>query len=214
MRTIIRGTVLLVSVYLIFSTTAGAQSGNGNKQTPASLNLGITYTAERAQIAPGACNCFWLQGGTMDAAVTWRKGFGLVASISGDHASEVSPGVDVNKITFLGGERYTYNTWTKFAGSPKKRNVQLFGEWLLGDVHAFNGTFPTGAGVTSSADAFAMQAGGGADVFLSKSFGIRVVQVDYLRTKLPNGYSNSQNDLRVGAGVVYHTTPFHLHNDK
>ena len=48
-----------------------------------------------------------------------------------------------------------------------------------------------------------MQAGGGLNVDLSGNFGLRALEVDYLRTTLPNGSANSQNDLRIAFGVIY-----------
>ncbi len=44
---------------------------------------------------------FWIKGGGANAAVTFWNGFGIAASLTGDHASNVTPGVDANKITIL-----------------------------------------------------------------------------------------------------------------
>jgi peptidoglycan-associated lipoprotein len=82
--------------------------------------------------------------------------------------------------------------------------VQFFGELLLGDVHGFNSIFPTTIGFTSSATSFAVQTGGGIDAFVSKRFAVRAIEVEYLRTDLPNNYSNVQNDPHLGFGVTYH----------
>jgi len=32
-----------------------------------------------------------------------------------------------------------------------------------------------------------------------------VIQADWLRTQLPNSTTNVQNDLHLGAGIVFHT---------
>jgi len=50
---------------------------------------------------------------------------------------------------------------------------------------------------------FAMTAGGGIDVRVSKHFSIRPLQVDYFLTKIPDGINNRQNNLRVGTGIVF-----------
>jgi hypothetical protein len=47
-----------------------------------------------------------------------------------------------------------------------------------------------------------MTAGGGIDVRVSKYVWVRPVQAEYLRTKLPNGIDNRENNFRIGAGVV------------
>jgi hypothetical protein len=48
-----------------------------------------------------------------------------------------------------------------------------------------------------------MQTGGGFNLLLSKSFGLRLLQVDYARTTLPNNASNTENDLRLAFGVIW-----------
>ena len=46
--------------------------------------------------------------------------------------------------------------------------------------------------------------GGGVDISLSHHLGLRVVQVDYVRTQFPNSLENVQNNLRIGAGIIFH----------
>jgi hypothetical protein len=84
------------------------------------------------------------------------------------------------------------------------RHLQLYGQGLFGGVHAFNGVFPASSGTTSSAGSFALQVGGGMNLFFSKSFGVRLLEMDYVRTALPNSASNTQNDLRLACGVLWH----------
>ena len=55
-------------------------------------------------------------------------------------------------------------------------------------------------GLTTS---LALQVGGGVDLGLTRHFGIRVFQADWVRTQLPNGTTDVQNTLRLGAGVVF-----------
>jgi hypothetical protein len=160
----------------------------------------VTFATERSEIAPGQC-CFWYKGGGADAAVTFWKGLGIAASLTGDHDSNAIPGVDANKITFLAGPRYT---WTTSAGDANKLRLQLFGQGLFGGTHGFDGLYPTSTGVTSTASSFAIQAGGGLNVLLTKHFGLRLVEADYVRTTMPNGYDNTQTDLRMAFGVTYH----------
>jgi len=49
---------------------------------------------------------------------------------------------------------------------------------------------------------FAMTAGGGIDVKISKHFSIRPAQAEYFMTKIPDGINNRQNNFRFGAGIV------------
>ncbi|MFZ0738089.1 MAG: hypothetical protein WBL70_10435 [Candidatus Acidiferrales bacterium] len=50
---------------------------------------------------------------------------------------------------------------------------------------------------------FAMTAGGGIDVRVSKHFSIRPVQAEYFMTRIPDGLNNRQNNFRFGAGIVF-----------
>jgi hypothetical protein len=189
------------------STTAwGQKSQNVAKDEPVSTDLAVTYTPERAQTVPDQC-CFWMQGGGVDASVTFWKRLGIAASLTGDHASGVALGVDVNKLSYLAGPRYTYTVWAKSTGAATKPRYQIFGQGLIGGVHGFGGLYPSGSSTTSSANAFALQAGGGFNYYLTRHWGLRVLEVDYVRTELPNRAAGLQNDLRLGFGVTYHMGP-------
>jgi len=52
-------------------------------------------------------------------------------------------------------------------------------------------------------DAFAMSAGGGMNIDLSRHLALRPLQADYFLTSFPNASANRQNSLRVGAGIIF-----------
>jgi hypothetical protein len=81
--------------------------------------------------------------------------------------------------------------------------TQVFAEDLFGGVHGFNSVFPSINGAPPSANAFAMQIGGGLDYSVSSTLSIRVIDAHYVRTDLPNGFTNRQSDLLLGAGIVW-----------
>jgi hypothetical protein len=85
----------------------------------------------------------------------------------------------------------------------KNHGTFLFADALFGGIHAFDGAFSVAAGTNSSANAFATQLGGGLDLNLGKDFGIRPLEVDYVRTTLPNSASNTQDNLRLAFGITY-----------
>jgi hypothetical protein len=204
MRISIRGRVLLVSACILAGTIAWAQQPQSSaKQQAVFADLAVTFAPEHAELVPGMC-CFWMKGIGADAALTFWKGLGISANLTGEHASNYIPGYDVNKITLQAGPRYTYTAWASDASSKATPRFQIFGEGLFGGIHAFNGVFPTSSGTTSSAGSYAIQAGGGLDVFFFRNYGVRLLEADYVRTALPNGASNIQNDLRLAFGVTYH----------
>jgi hypothetical protein len=198
---------------LLAGLLAAASSGHAQSEpgpAPASIDLAVTYSTEYARLAPGTCGCFWLQGGGADAAFTWWKGFGVAAGVTGGMVSSYAPGVDFSKISYMGGPRYTYTVWK---GEPTLRRprLQIFGDGLFGAVHAFSGAFPTAAAITTTANSFALETGGGLNFFFSRSISVRLLEVDYVRTQLANGYAGTQNDLRLAFGVSYHAASVHRH---
>jgi hypothetical protein len=69
-----------------------------------------------------------------------------------------------------------------------------------GAAHAGGGE----AGVADGSYKFATRIGGGIDVPLSARFAVRIIQIDYYLTTFANATNNHQNNLLVGAGIVYH----------
>jgi hypothetical protein len=88
-------------------------------------------------------------------------------------------------------------------GGAEKRKVSAFAQVLVGGVHASGGLFPRGTTVKSSADAFALSVGGGLEVGLRRGISLRLIQADYLYTRLPNLYDNYESNFRLGAGVNF-----------
>ena len=204
MHRMICGKVLLASACILASTTAlGQKIQYAAKDAPISIDLAVTYAPERAQVMPNQC-CFWMQGGGVDASATLWKRLGIAASLTGDHAADVTSGVDVNKISYMGGPRYTYTVLANHTGAAPTPRYQIFGQGLFGGVHGFNGLYPTSSSTTSSANAFALEAGGGFNYYLTRNWGLRVLEVDYVRTQMPNHAADVQNDLHLGFGITYH----------
>jgi outer membrane protein OmpA-like peptidoglycan-associated protein len=198
MRTSIPGRAFFLSALIL----AGAAGWAQQKPETVSTDLGVTYAAERSKLV-SENDSFWFKGGGADVSFNFWKGWGIAVTLTGDHAADVPAGVqglDVNKISFLAGPRYT---WTSTAGANQHR-WQVYGQGLLGVSHGFDGLYPSGNGVTSRANAFALQTGGGLNYYFSRHWGVRLIEADYVRTEFPNGDDDVQNDLRLAAGVVYH----------
>ncbi|HEX2999663.1 MAG TPA: hypothetical protein VHR86_05445 [Armatimonadota bacterium] len=203
-----RRTNLLGGMHLLgalsFSLLAQAQQPE-DKIRLQSTDVAVTYSAEGGKVAPSKSDRFWMHGGSAEAAFTFYRGLGLAVNINGQHASSIAPGVDVNKVSFVVGPRYSYDT-TRFTERwLKSRKTSVFGETLMGATHAFNGLFPSGMqGIKSGTNAFAAQIGGGVNVSLAKGFGLRPFQMDYIYTALPNTGTDAQHDIRLSIGVTYH----------
>ena len=93
--------------------------------------------------------------------------------------------------TIMGGARI-------FANSGK---AEVYGHFLVGNL-----TFSVGG----SGSAFAMAGGGGANYWVTRHIGVRIVQFDYIHSGfisaavLGSGAStNGQNNFRISTGVVF-----------
>jgi hypothetical protein len=196
--------MLLASACIVFGSAAWAQqSQKPAASSPISTDLGVTFSLERSQVVPQVC-CFWFKGGGADAAVTFWKGLGIAASLTGDHKANAEPGADINKIAYMAGPRYTFNLWSGHAAPPDPRRLQFFAQGLFGGSHGFNSVFPASGGATSSANSFAIQAGGGFNYYFTQHWGLRFIEADYVRTAFPNVGEDIQNDLRLSFGATYH----------
>jgi hypothetical protein len=78
----------------------------------------------------------------------------------------------------------------------RRKTVTPFGQVLPGGVATSSGIEQLGW-----QSHFAMTAGGGIDVRLSRHFSIRPAQAEYFMTKLPDGLDNRQNNFRFSTGV-------------
>lgn len=66
-----------------------------------------------------------------------------------------------------------------------------------------NSLFPGPSAASSTSNSFAVKAGGGLNVALSRRLALRAIEADYLSTRFPNTTNNEQNNLALGAGIVF-----------
>ena len=74
---------------------------------------------------------------------------------------------------------------------------------LLGGAHAGGTLAPGNSGLPGSANAFALTAGGGLDIGLTRHIALRAFEADYYLTRFDNGVNDHQNNLRIEAGVIF-----------
>jgi opacity protein-like surface antigen len=192
------GILLLAAATFLVPAVLQAQQSAAGTSNP-ELDLAVTYGAQRSNLTPGSI--FWLQGGTAELSATLYHGFGLAVDVAGAHASDISPtGVGLTMVTTTAGPRYT---WSHRLGDNPQKRLNIFGQALIGWSHASDSLFPTAGGTKPSANSFALQIGGGVDVTLSRRFAIRALQADWLRTQFPNDTTGVQNNMRLGAGIVF-----------
>ncbi len=181
---------------LIGAATATAVSAHSQAVATTSheVNTAISYNTQHSNLTTG--DGFWLQGGAVDVSAEIHQGLSVVVSISGAHAGNIlGSGVSLTTIDALAGPRYR---WT-----PISHKYAFFGQALIGEAHGRNSLFPAQQGAVSSYDSFALQTGGGVDLWFSRRVAIRLIEMDWLRTQFPNSTTNVQNNLRISAGLVF-----------
>jgi opacity protein-like surface antigen len=167
--------------------TANAQASSKHQE----IDLAVTYSAEYSNLTSGSN--FWRQGGGIEFSAEAFHGLGVAANVTGTHINTaVNSGVPLTTITTTFGPRYMWS----------KRKFVVFSQGLIGESHGTEGIFPSTTGTLDEWNSFALQVGGGVDIRIAHHFAVRAIQADWIRTQFPNGATNVQNTLRLGAGIV------------
>jgi len=125
-----------------------------------------------------------LNGWNGQADVNVNRWFGLTADFGGYYGSPFN--VSVHDYSFLFGPTLTY----------RAEHVAPFIHGLVGADHINVGT----TGGSGSETKFAWAVGGGIDIPINRQFGIRLAQVDFLRT---NHFNDDQNNIRLSTGLLF-----------
>jgi outer membrane immunogenic protein len=172
---------ILFGFALLASSVAQAQETRG---------MEVSGQYQYIRIYPGqgapSSSC---QGAGGTFAVTMNNWLGLVGDVGGCKVTGLPTGSSSHEINYLFGPRLTYRTHGRLTPYAQ---VLLGGERATASVTGFPST---------SANAFAMTFGGGADVELTRHVSFRAIQFEYLYTHF-NGAK--QNNLRIQSGLVYH----------
>jgi hypothetical protein len=194
MRIPMYGTVLLTSALMLSGVAAWGQAATSEKRAPTSFEIAITYDASRTNVISG--NSFWMQGGSVQMHGQFWHGLGVVADVAGLHTNSINDSaVGLDMVTATFGPRYTWPV--------RSARYSFFGQALAGEANGINSVFPGVSQASSTADGLAVQLGGGMNVNLKRHLAIRAFEADWLRTQLPNSTTSVQNNLRLGAGIVF-----------
>lgn len=180
---------------LFIATTCAARA----QWAPSTVNL--RYNEQISNGSAGSCGCFGLEGFAADAgwkfnAVSFGRhaGLGVAADLSVVHTgNEGDAPYGLTLSTLTAGPRFYL---------PGNRRLRSFAQVLVGFAHGSDSAFPQGNILDGSANSFALDIGGAADYDLHNRFSVRILQLDYLRTGLPNGNTNWQSNLRIGVGLT------------
>ena len=198
MRESIRVGALLAGACIVAGLAArGQEPQSPTAQKSSSFDAAVVYNPLMANVV--SSNSFLMQGGSLQLHGQFWHGLGVVADVSGLHTASTNgaSGVGLDMVTTTFGPRYTW--------APAHRRYALFGQALAGEANGFNSVFPNAAAGSASdtASSLAIYLGGGVNLTLKHHLALRAFEANWLRTQMPNGTSNVQNNLRLGAGLIY-----------
>jgi hypothetical protein len=183
-----RSIFVVTALLLIGASAATAQ------ESSFSGDAAITYQWVHTNAGPGQCGCFGLNGAGISGSWNVKGPWSLVADFSSAYNGSAPPaGNSLTLTSMLAGGRFQTPRF------PRSK-VQPFAQALVGAAHAGGGV----AGVGDSSYGFATRVGGGIDWPVSRRFSLRVIQVDYYLTHIANAVNDRQNNLLIGAGIVFH----------
>ncbi|MBS1814698.1 MAG: hypothetical protein JSS87_07465 [Acidobacteria bacterium] len=141
---------------------------------------------------------------------------------------------NLGRFSYGVGPRYTFDGSKIFHRLSRGHNVRIFGQFLIGETHSFDTYIPyieshrdneplpgpncTGPNCRGPVPpgiynydtintCVSQEGGGGIDVNLWKNMSLRVIQGSWIRTHMPDGRFNRQEDVRLGAGIAFHFRP-------
>ncbi|MHB8217745.1 MAG: outer membrane beta-barrel protein [Candidatus Sulfotelmatobacter sp.] len=139
-------------------------------------------------IAPSAT--YFGKGGGGQLEYNLKNWLGVVGDLAGFYATSSDGSFAGGVFTYLLGPRVNF----------RRGKFTPFVQALFGGVRTTDGI----AQSTGAENNFAMTAGGGIDVKVSRNVSVRPIQAEYFMTKIPDGLNNRQDNLRIGVGIVFH----------
>lgn len=184
-------TVLAAMLFLGFTFPKHVRGQQATGSLP-QFEVSGAYSFTRAY-AGNSNGGFNLNGGSASLAYNFSGRYSVVADFGGGHFSGLPTGVDSNMFTYLIGPRVSLrksSRWTPFA------------QILVGAGRLNVNSSGVGAGESS----VALAVGGGADLKFRSHISIRVIEADYLLTRFNgvSGVAETQNDVRLSTGIVFH----------
>ncbi len=185
---------MLRTLRIVLGVSLFASALDLSAQSAQRVDLAVTYMGQRS-LEAGTTENFWSQGGALTLGTDLWHGWGVAADLAGTHAASIgSSGMPLSLVTATFGIRYRWHG---------DHRLSPYGQGLVGEANGFSSLFPAASGPQSGAGSLAIVAGGGLDIKLSSHLAARAIDAGWLRTQLPNATNNVQNNLRLGAGIVF-----------
>ena len=178
-----RKLIFLLGVVFLFAVSASAQG-----DSKVDLFAGYTFDHVKPALSVPSFNS---NGGVGSVGLNFTSWLSLVGQVGGIHAKTIGDvGVDATAVTYMAGPKIML-----FHGSP----LSPFVQGLVGVVHTNPGFNQTPTNHTN----LAWSPGVGLDWNVSRHFGLRLAQVDYLWMRLPESTNQVHwNNYRYSGGIL------------
>jgi len=173
--------------------------------------LGYSYLRAMPTLADGN-RLVTLNGGNASIAYNFNRYFGLVTDFAGYADSELrlsGPGANPPRVVDSTGTAYTFLFGPRLSFRQHERFTPFL-QVLAGGAYAtavpIDGCNTAPCTPLPEQGSFAMTAGGGLDVKVSRHLAVRLFQAEYLMTRFADLTTTSrqnQNDMRLSAGLVF-----------
>lgn len=202
MRRILHFFMLSLAIFaaLIAAQTASAQVIGAKESTPmVDIFGGYTFVHANTVITDTSIS---LNGGSGSFAYNINRWLGLVGDVGFYEQGNVAR--TGHNLTLLS---YQFGPRVSFRGHGRMHLVP-FAQVLVGAGHAsgslYTASLEGGEAPIGATTNLLFTAGGGVDWKLSHTFGIRIIQAEYMYSQFPNGLasSNRQNNVRLSAGIL------------
>jgi outer membrane protein OmpA-like peptidoglycan-associated protein len=202
-----RTRVILAGLFLLAGSALAQDTAFPKVETSPAFMFIRTPTSFTAPSGTSFNESFNCAGGGGTIAYNLSSVFGVAADLGGckyfgETIPVLSSKVSGSDFTYMFGPRFTFRNASAFRPFFE---VNFGGNRL--SLSCNSGT-PC-SGLTYSKNAFAMTAGGGFDIRLSKRFSLRPIQAEYLYTRFGNSCqsalcsdNNNQNSFRLKSGIV------------
>jgi outer membrane immunogenic protein len=178
------------AVFILLAICFAAPSSRAQTETPkVEIYGGYDYvrfniTSNVSGFAPS--ESVNLNGGGGQVEYNLNRWLGAVGDFTGYYGT--TNGGSGGAFSYLFGPRVN---WRRDRFTP-------FAQVLLGGFASTSGIATSGL-----QNHFALAAGGGVDIQVTKLIAIRPVQAEYFLTTIPDGLNSRQNSFRFSAGVVF-----------
>jgi hypothetical protein len=161
-----------------------------------------------------------LNGGGGSLVYNWNEYLGLKLDLQGYTSNKTGFNIPANSIFPNGlngnvqGNLFTYMIGPQF--KVRAHTIQPFAHLLFGGAHTnvYGNAFHTlcqpiagNCGITKAptAEAFAMDFGGGVDIPINHTISFRPAQIDYVLTRYSNAFTktNNQSNFHYSVGIVF-----------